>query len=1028
MGQTADTSGAKIPIPSTTWLDEGSPGTNNDPSVLSIRQDTGSTTEDVALLSFVVADVETLGIPSNAILRKIHIDIRRLTAGPAACVGQMCFLNEGFTENQANWYGPDDASNSAVIWEPAFDGASESTVNPGPLKGAVLDSFNLNAPSTDTLVIDEVAVQNENLTFGSTVNVGLWATSGSMTIEDDSDAGGSGLVPKYFVTYEIPTPSSPKIAIAANPDGATGKITINQDTDSEDLQKYSIVWSTSDPTPDHADDNVTDFTDTGKTSFDTSTLTGNPLASDNTTYYFRLFAEDSVNTDDNSGASNVIAVTRPEVANSSAISPSTLAIGEETTLTVASTSIGAAEFGGKFSSVLVNWDAGASDTDADYSEYFFDQATAPATTTNGNLTITHRYDTDSAGSTKTIKVRVRDPNGFVSEKHPLATGATVNKSNPVSRLTTSRRKVLFSKFADLNNMLTISSAQSRAIGSNKEIQNHLFACKSGNTLTLSTMGAFSNNNEVFDTGTKRVALIQLDDGNMSTMRLKVYGLASFKADGSPVNDKDSTFSHYDYVSEELRLIDGIDAAVVLKEGTDAGGEGVAGNYTFNFYKSIEVAVVTTADSTDTNGSRYILAALNADWTTRLSGVLTNETLNTTEMMIDVDNTQVFKAGQVIKIDTEYMKIIRTDSATNRLYVIRGYYFSTAINHTSDDLDILIVDPFIVNNELRYVSDTTVPVDDPELRYRWGGFARLKGLNSGGKIDFAVHDGSGSGTGDSILVQSADANSSSANDTCWVNNGFFEDDIIVVGNTSNNGSYATPKYYKLAGFESSGSGIFDKAYVYGSDVDDFITAGVATEDNQEADIVRIVTNPNRTVGFTTSGTYTDTVSFESHVIDDDTTSFLVNNDISFNSIVVAQPHVLDLITTTDYDINTTENTLTSNDIAILDMRKNREGGVVGLMPLGNRKYPANVTRNKMGLPTMTLNVRILSQVGLRKMRSLIEGDTYDYVFLDNRRIDAVNAIDVTYRMKFVNGSITKRPELTSEYLAELQFIILGEDVS
>lgn len=1026
MGQTADTSGAKIAIPSTTWLNEGSKGTNNDDTVLSISVDSGGASEDVALLSFVVADVETLGIPSNAILRKIHIDIRRLTAGPAACVGQMCFLNEGFTENQANWYGPDDQSNTTVIWEPAFDNASESTVNPGPLKGAVLDSFNLNAPSTDTLVIDAVAVQNENLTFGSTVNVGIWSTSGSMTMEDDSDAGSSGLVPKYFVTYEIPTPSSPKISIAANPDGVTGTIKIDQDTNSEDLQKYSICWSTSDTTPDHGD-NVTDFTDTGKTSFDTSTLTGSALATDDTTYYFRLFAEDSVNTDDNGGASNVIAVTRPEVANSSNISPSTLAIGEETTLTVASETISGAEFGGKFSSVLVNWDAGASDTDADYSEYFFDQATAPATTTSGNLTITHRYDTDSAGSTKTIKVRVRDPNGFVSDKHSLATGATVNESNPVSRLTTSRRKVLFSKFADLNNMLTISSAQSRAIGSNKEIQNHLFACKSGNANTLSTMGAFSNNNEVFDTGTKRVAFIQLDDGNMSTMRLKVYGLASFKADGTPINDKDSTFSHYDYVSEELRLIDGTDASVVLKEGTDAGADGVAGHYTFNFYKSVEVAVVTTADSTDTNGSRYILAALNADWTTRLSGVLINEALDSSEMMIDVDNTQIFKAGQVIKIDTEYMKIIRTDSANNRLYVIRGYYFSTKASH-SDDADIQIVDPFIINNDLRYVSDTSVPVDDPEIRYRWGGFARLKGLNSGGKIDFTIHDGTGTGVGDTILVQSAAAASSSANDTCWVNNGFFEDDIIAVGNTSNNGSYATPKYYKLAGFESSGSGIFDKAYVYGSDVDDFVTAGVATEADQEADIVRIITNPNRTVGFTTSGTYSDTVSFESHVIDDDTTSFLVNNDISFNSIVVAQPHVLDLITTTDYDANTTENTLTSNDIAILDMRKSRDGGVVGLMPLGSRKYPANVTRNKMGLPTMSLNVRILSQTGLRKMRSLIEGDTYDYVFLDNRRIDAVDAIDVTYRMKFVNGTIIKQPELTSEYLAELQFIILGEDVS
>jgi len=1010
MGQTADTSGATIAIPSTTWLNQGSKGTNNDDTVLSLFPDGGGTEEDVGLLSFVVADVETLAIPSNAILRKIHIQFSRLTAGPSAGVGQMCFLNEDFTENQANWYGPDDSSNTTVLWEPAFDGASESTVNPGPLKGDPIGTYNISAPGTATIVITEDAVRKHNLTFGSTVNVGLWATSGSITVEDDSNAGSSGNVPKYFITYEIPTPSSPKISIAANPDGVTGTIRIDQDTDSEDLQKYSICVSTSDTAPDHGD-SVTDFTDTGKTTFDTSTLTGSPLATDDTTYYFRLFAEDSVNTDDNGGASNVIAVTRPEVANSSAISPNAMDIGEETTLTVASETVSAAEFGGKFSSVLVNWDAGASDTDADYSEYFFNQATAPATTTSGNLTITHRYDT--AGS-KTIKVRVRDPNGFVSDKHSLATGAGVNEANPVSRLSTSRRKVLSSRFADLNNMLTISSAQSRAIGSDREIQNHLFTCVSGQADTLCTMGAFDNNNEVFDTSSKRVSLVQLDDGNMSSMRIKVFGLASFQSDGDAIKDDDATFSHYKYTSEEITPINGVDDAVVYKESTA----------TTNFFKNIEAVVVTTKDTTDTTGARYVLVANKDDWTTKLSGVLTNEALDSSEMMINVDNTGAFKAGQVIKIDSEYMKIIRVDTNNARIYVIRGYFFSTAASHGNDS-SISIVDSYIVNKELRYVSDTTAGSD--AIRYRWGGFARVKGNTSGGKIDFAVHDGSGAGVGDTILLQSVASGSSSVNDTCWLNNGFFEDDIIAVGNTTDNGTYASPKYFKLAGFASSGSGNFDTAYVYGSDVDDFVTAGPVDESDEEADIIRVISNPNRTVGFTQGSSQDDIVSFESKVIDDDTTSFLVNADVSHTSVVVAQPNVLDLITNTDYDSNTTENTLTTNDIAITNLQKSRDGGIVGVMPLGSRKYPSNVTRNKMGLPTLSLSLRLISDAGLRKIRSLIEGDTYDYVFLDYRKIDG-STVDVTYRMKYVNGTLSKTPQLGSEYTADLRFIIVGEDVT
>ena len=237
---------------------------------------------------------------------------------------------------------------------------------------------------------------------------------------------------------------------------------------------YSICWDSTDATPDH-NDNVTDFTDTGKSTFDTSTLTGSALATEDTSYYFRLFAEDSVNTNDNGGASNIIHIRRPKVtlSTSSVISPTTLAIGQETTLTVIADAVSEAEYGGKFSSVLVNWDAGTSDTDADYSEYFFDQATAPALTTVSNIVITHRYSADTGGSANTIKVRVRDPNGFLSDKGTLATGATVGVANPIARITTSKKKVLSSKFADLNNILTISANQSRAIGSNKKLQNYL---------------------------------------------------------------------------------------------------------------------------------------------------------------------------------------------------------------------------------------------------------------------------------------------------------------------------------------------------------------------------------------------------------------------------------------------------------------------------------------------------------------------------------------------------------------------------
>ena len=110
MGQTATTSTQVIT--SSTWIDSGDKGNEKDDTALTVRPDAGGIDEAVALLSFQIADPATFGIPSNAILRQVHVQVARNTAGPSAGVGQVCFLNQPFTENQANWYGPHDASST----------------------------------------------------------------------------------------------------------------------------------------------------------------------------------------------------------------------------------------------------------------------------------------------------------------------------------------------------------------------------------------------------------------------------------------------------------------------------------------------------------------------------------------------------------------------------------------------------------------------------------------------------------------------------------------------------------------------------------------------------------------------------------------------------------------------------------------------------------------------------------------------------------------------------------------------------
>ena len=83
---------------------------------------------------------------------------------------------------------------------------------------------------------------------------------------------------------------------------------------------------------------------------------------------------------------------------------------------------------------------------------------------------------------------------------------------------------------------------------------------------------------------------------------------------------------------------------------------------------------------------------------------------------------------------------------------------------------------------------------------------------------------------------------------------------------------------------------------------------------------------------------------------------------------------------------------------------------------------------MGLPLMTVDVRVHSQSGYKSLLSLIEGDTYDYAFMDSTQVDTPTSAYVTFRMKYVNGNLRKSPETTNEYLATLNFVIVGEAVT
>tara|TARA_R100000808_G_scaffold2414_1_gene9642 strand:+ start:1326 stop:4733 length:3408 start_codon:yes stop_codon:yes gene_type:complete len=605
----------------------------------------------------------------------------------------------------------------------------------------------------------------------------------------------------------------------------------------------------------------------------------------------------------------------------------------------------------------------------------------------------------------------------------LATLPDVSEANPICNVTTSKSKFLAAKYADFNTGLIVSAGQSKAIGSNRKLQNYLFTCKAGKATTLVTVNAFDNDNSVFDDSSKRVAVRALTDLDVSSARLKVTGLASFASDGDPVKDNDSTFTNYKMMSETIGPPDAV-MTQGSTAGTASGGAAYnSGNFTYNYFKTVESAVFTTTDATDTEGIRYILTAYTGDWSAHDTGVTISEADDGSELGLTVTDATVFRSGDVVRIDSEYMKVTTSDTDNNRISITRQYLGSASNSSVGSGAAIYLANPIVINSDLRFIS---APTDaDFHDRYRWGGFARILGnAASGDGIDFEPYVFGDSAT-NTIILNHITAASSSFDDTCWYENGFFDDDIIMVGNTTDNGTYASPKFYKLASFTTGGSSNYETAFIHGSshDLPSWVENGLTNEDDEAADIVRVISNPSRTVAAINTANEEDVITFEARVIDDDTTSFLLRTDLESTSAVLTQPEALDLGTVATYGTH-----LTTSDIAILGADMARDGGLATVMPLGERKYPVGLTRTTMGLPTMTVNIRVLSQTGYKSLLSLIEGDTYDYVFMDSTQVDTPTSAYVTFRMKYVSGNLRKSPEITNEYLATLNFVIVGEAVT
>jgi len=313
---------------------------------------------------------------------------------------------------------------------------------------------------------------------------------------------------------------------------------------------------------------------------------------------------------------------------------------------------------------------------------------------------------------------------------------------------------------------------------------------------------------------------------------------------------------------------------------------------------------------------------------------------------------------------------------------------------------------VINASLRPVAKTGN--SNFENLYSWGGFARAA-------------------TGSGTFVASGNYIQSGTDD--WYDHGFLEGDIIKVkdGNGTN-GSYAAPKYFKIKSFAaSSGSGVgatYNRAVIetdatlLTSHEKSYLTTSIADSSSATSEIVLDNSDvPAVTFSVYNSTGADDSVTVYGAVADSDESFFVLNDSAevsqTFRAVV---PNTLDLDELVD-----------DSDVALLSSNISRSGGMSAQMPLGQRKYPVGVVRTKAGMPKLSLSVRVLSQTGLSAMWNLIEGDVYDFCFLDSDKIDTPTVAFKSYKLKAEGGTLTRDPSSATQYIANIEFTILGEEL-
>ena len=997
-----------------------------------------ASTTKCGFLRFTIPKRDTLTISNKAFLHKIRLRLDVSTAGSEL---RGFPLSSTFTStidySELTYSTPNREGNSTVgpptniKWDPAnpahIDPASSIPICVGGNK------FSADTVTSSTGIVNfditEAEIAANGYDFGSVVDIVLYNADNQTTIIDNSDSS------VQFFTKEK-KPDQATLSSTVTTDGLSANLSVTLPND-DSIDKYYLDSAGS------AGISASGSEDFGQATPNIGATEVVPMSSVATltqgaNKFVRVFTENDDFTDSTATSGNEIVLFRPAInaavlhtdsALSSALGSGkeNATIGQKLYLKVTNSAVGTASTGNKFTKIRVNWDSGTSDTDEDYAVYDM-QDLSPVLDNASNTVVSHIYHTSGA---KVVKVQVEDENGFRSDKVTIdSTSGSPNQPDvkvgfPKAIISPSSTKITQAKYGDRTTAVTLSLQQSRTSGSDKIINHYAWGYVPSNvTNTICTANALDNDNTVFDNGSKQVKVGALSYLENDATVFKIFGLASFRSDGVGVADTDNAnFDHYAYTSATASPTFDRDARPNIgSAAVDAAGNGV-------FFKEIECVVCTTKGDNENEEifdcNRYILVtdeSPNQNINTNLfyisnvdaSLVNTLDTVNENPLSATdetitraIDSTLNLISADIIKIDSEDM-FIHHEGTGNDMLVARGYNGTTPTEHAQ-----------------------TTPIFEYRIanRYKWGGYAKVRSTN----IDFTA-------AGAITISGSSDDRNSSNDNSCWLANNFYVGDIIKVGSSASaNGSFASPKFYKIASFTRDGT-LYPTINIETNPAEltdherTFIsTTMVADTDEPDVEVLRFdsTTTPSSTAAVFNSTGFDDTVKFYGAIFDNTTTRFsafdksTTSNTFNFNyhwseanvEVRAVAPETLDLDTLAD-----------ASNIAIEKVAIARSGGITAQMPLGIRRYPVGVTRTKLGIPKVTVQAKALDQTGYRALFSLVEGNRYDYVFLDSKKLDSPTTSYRTLRMRLESGNLTKDTTDPNVYLANLNFVILGEDVT